>query len=254
MIDRDTDTALTPPAPQPERPVIDYPTQLAGNPAASRALLFGLLGFVPFVAGILAIRYGRRGLAMSAAEPRAGGSGKSRVGIVLGVISLVAWSIAALGLPPAIIRARQQAMRVQCASNLRQIGMAAQMYAIQNRGFLPAALDDIVSPSFVSAQVLICPAASGDPTKPPASSGKFGSYSYVYLGAGRRIQSIGSPAMAPLAYELPTNHGDGGINVLYVDGHVETVSGPAAKRVLSLTPGSSPSSQPAAPQPTSIVK
>jgi prepilin-type processing-associated H-X9-DG protein len=254
MTDRETETAPPPAAPQSVLPVIDYPTRSAGNPAGTRALLFGLLGFVPFVTGALAIRYGRRGLAAAAAEPRAGGAGKSRAGIVLGVVSLVAWTIVTLALPSAIIKARRRAMYVQCASNLRQIGMAAQMYAIQNRGFLPATLDDIVTPSFVPVQVLICPAANGDPTKPPASSGKFGNYSYVYLGAGRKIQSILSPSTTPLAYELPTNHaGDHGeINVLYVDGHVETLWNPAARLVLALTPGSSssPASQPTSQPPT----
>jgi prepilin-type processing-associated H-X9-DG protein len=253
----DSQTEIPPESPRPVVAVIDYPTQSAGNPAASRALLFGLLGFVPFVPGALAIRYGRRGLATAAAEPRAGGIGKSRAGVVLGSISLIVWTIALFSLPPAVIKARRAAMYVQCASQLRQIGMAAQMYAIQNRGFLPATLDDIVAPGLLPVQVLICPAAKGDASKPPASRGKFGNYSYVYLGAGRRIQSIPSPANTPLAYEPPTNHaGDRGeINVVYVDGHVELLTGPAAQLVRALAPGSSPpSSSPpsqATSQPTS---
>jgi prepilin-type processing-associated H-X9-DG protein len=227
--------------------------------------VFGILGFVPFVTGILAIRYGRRGLARVAAEPRAGGAGKSRAGVVLGVVSLVAWSIGVLVLPPALIRAREQARFVQCASNLRQIGMAAQMYANQNRGFLPPTLDDVIAPSLITPQVLECPAAKGDPSKPPASSGKYGNYGYVYLGAGRRIQSFGVAAASttPLAYELPTNHGanSGLINVLYLDGHVEALQGPAAQAVLALTPGAptpgpptpSPASQPSSgPAPTTV--
>jgi prepilin-type processing-associated H-X9-DG protein len=245
----DLQTEIPPESPRPVVAVIDYPTQSAGNPAASRALLFGLLGFVPFVTGALAIRYGRRGLATAAAEPRAGGIGKARAGVVLGVISLVVWTIALLSLPPAVIKARRAAMYVQCASQLRQIGMAAQMYAVQNRGFLPATLDDLVTPSFIPAQLLICPAANGDASKPPASRGKFGNYSYVYLGVGRRIQSIPSPANTPLAYEPPTNHaGDRGeINVVYVDGHVELLTGPAAQLVRALAPSSSPPSPPSSP-------
>jgi prepilin-type processing-associated H-X9-DG protein len=236
-----------PPAstPQPVLPVIDYPTRSAGNRAATLALLFGLLGFVPFVTGVLAIRSGRRGLAVAAAEPRAGGIGKSRAGIVLGVISLLAWTVAALSLPSAFMKARRQAMYVQCASQLRQIGIAAQMYAARSGGVLPMSLDDLIANGGLPAQIVTCPVARGDASKPPASSGKFGNYSYVYLGAGRKIQSIRGPSFTPLAYEPPTNHAGsrGEINVLYVDGHVELVMGPAAQSILALTPGSSPASQ-----------
>ena len=251
MTDPDIETAAS--QPPPVLPVIDYPTQSAGNGDATRALLFGLLGFLPFVTGILAIRYGRRGLARHAAEPRAGGAGQSRAGMALGVISLVAWSILVLMLPSAIIRSRRAAMRVQCMSQLRQIGMASQLYAAQNRGFLPASLDDLVGPpGMVPPQLFICPAARGDASKPPASSGKYGNYSYVYLGAGRRIQTIRNPAMTPLAYEPPTNHTDGWMNVLYMDGHAEMVQGPQAQAILALTPASVQSSS-ATTQPSSAA-
>jgi prepilin-type processing-associated H-X9-DG protein len=255
MTDRETETA--PPPIHPVVPVIDYPTQSAGNPASTRALLFGLLGFVPFVTGALAIRYGRRGLARAAAEPRAGGAGPSRAGIVLGVISLVAWTLLTLILPSAIIKARRQAMYVQCASQLRQIGMASQMYAVRSGGVLPATLDDLIANAALPVQIVLCPAANGDATKPPASSGKFGNYSYVYLGAGRKMQAIASPSMSPLAYEPPTNHagGRGEINVLYVDGHVEMLMGAAAQAVQALTPASPlvPSASQPASQPTSAT-
>jgi prepilin-type processing-associated H-X9-DG protein len=36
-------------------------------------------------------------------------------------------------------KARQQAIRVQCGSNLHQIGLACQMYANQNKGYFPYA-------------------------------------------------------------------------------------------------------------------
>src|SRR5215469_13404184 len=41
-------------------------------------------------------------------------------------------------LMPAIITAQRHAYTVQCASNLRQIGMALQSYARANHGWLPA--------------------------------------------------------------------------------------------------------------------
>lgn len=52
--------------------------------------------------------------------------------VVIGVIALLA-SI----LLPALARAREQGNRTKCSSNLRQIGLAAIMYANDNRGQFP---------------------------------------------------------------------------------------------------------------------
>ena len=53
--------------------------------------------------------------------------------VVIGIIALL------IGiLLPSLSRAREQAKRTQCMSNLRQIGMAVVMYADANKGWLPA--------------------------------------------------------------------------------------------------------------------
>ncbi|HXE53645.1 MAG TPA: prepilin-type N-terminal cleavage/methylation domain-containing protein [Tepidisphaeraceae bacterium] len=53
------------------------------------------------------------------------------------VVIAIIWVLIAL-LMPAIITAQRHAYTVQCASNLRQIGMALQSYAGANHGWLPA--------------------------------------------------------------------------------------------------------------------
>jgi hypothetical protein len=44
---------------------------------------------------------------------------------------------------PALARAREAARRASCASNLRQIGLALEMYQLENRGYYPAAQDPV---------------------------------------------------------------------------------------------------------------
>src|SRR5437762_11574692 len=52
--------------------------------------------------------------------------------VVIGIIAVLI-SI----LIPALSKAREQSIRTKCASNLRQIGIAAFAYATENKGWLP---------------------------------------------------------------------------------------------------------------------
>src|SRR3954452_20105940 len=55
--------------------------------------------------------------------------------VVIGIIALLI-SI----LLPSLNRAREQANRIKCASNLRQIGQSIQIYANENKGAFPRTL------------------------------------------------------------------------------------------------------------------
>lgn len=62
--------------------------------------------------------------------------------VVVGTISV----LVAL-LMPALHKTRQSAMRLACASNMRQLGVAVQAYAAENRGVLPFAAMKVSPPS-----------------------------------------------------------------------------------------------------------
>ena len=66
----------------------------------------------------------------------AGGGGFSLVEL-LAVMAIIAVLFSLL--MPAITRAREQASQVKCLSTLRDIGIAAQMHAVEHDGYLPTA-------------------------------------------------------------------------------------------------------------------
>jgi len=68
--------------------------------------------------------------------------------VVIGIIALLI-SI----LLPSLNRAREQANRVKCASNLRQIGQGIQMYANENKGNFPRTyFDNATQPAIIAWQ------------------------------------------------------------------------------------------------------
>lgn len=109
---------------------------------------------------------------------------------------------------PAIANARHQARRTVSMSNLKQIGIAIHMYAVDHDGKLPPDLQTLVNEGILTAQALRSP-LDDDP-------GEEGSY--IYVGAG--LDTDMGP-MLPVAYEKPEIHGGYMTNVVFLDGHVE---------------------------------
>ena len=254
MSEQDEGKRPVPTAPQPVLPVVEYSSPPPRNANASRAMLFAALSFLPFLPGILAIRYGRRGVREADADPHIGGRSAARAATIIGVVSVSVWTVLAILAVPATINARRKAMRVHCASQLRQLAIGAFMYANVNRGFFPPDLDTLATSAALPPVLLTCPACAGDPTKPVASTGAFGNYNYVYLGNGQRVNALRSPMTVPLIYELPTNHSDPGINVAYADGHVEMLSGQAAQTFMMqmAAAATQPATPPAAATPGAV--
>ncbi|MCK4293133.1 MAG: DUF1559 domain-containing protein, partial [Planctomycetes bacterium] len=106
---------------------------------------------------------------------------------------------------PALTRARGQARRVVSASNLKQIAVVLHMYAEDHDGRFPKDMQE-AKPYYNDSKIL------ESPHKPNGFDGP----SYIYI-AGQ------TTAMEPgniIAYENPAFSSEG-LNVLFMDGHVE---------------------------------
>jgi prepilin-type processing-associated H-X9-DG protein len=113
---------------------------------------------------------------------------------------------------PAIGRARQEARKVACINNLKQIGTGIAMYRNENNGQMPPSLAELRETVLQSSKVFVCPAT--DKTK--KVNGLKTGYKYVGPLPGE------VPPMVIIAYDRKGNH-SGGRNCLFRDFHVEFV-------------------------------
>jgi prepilin-type processing-associated H-X9-DG protein len=169
-----------------------------------------------------------------------------RIGAAVGGVAL-----AILLVLPAMCGAREPANRIKCASNMKQIGLAAIMYANDHGGAFPDDLETILAREDLTPAVLNCPTtadtpATGDTTQAMLEGfRKPGHVSYVYVGKGLTLKS---PPDAVVLYEPLSNHtNDGmkvwserladrtgdGMNVLFTDGHVEWLGNEDGRTILS---------------------
>jgi prepilin-type processing-associated H-X9-DG protein len=132
---------------------------------------------------------------------------------------------------PSLNRAREQANRVKSASNLRQIGLAAMMYANDHQGQFPPDLATMVKKEDLTPSVFINPRT--DTTPPPAGNADANAEwveehsDYVWLGKGKNANKVTPQTW--LAHEKLEGNNDG-INVLFGDGHVEFMTIPEAQQ------------------------
>jgi prepilin-type processing-associated H-X9-DG protein len=85
------------------------------------------------------------------------------IAVVVGVVGLLLAGVLAALLVPAVGAARDAARRTQCMNNVKQIGLAMQMYADTYRTFPPAYTVDAAGKPMHSWRVLLLPYLEGGP-------------------------------------------------------------------------------------------
>jgi len=126
-------------------------------------------------------------------------------GIEVSQMTIAGAGVGAGVLMPAMARAREQAKRASSMSNLKQIGLGLHMYANDHDDKLPSDLAAISS--YVGSSSVF-----DSPRKPKGFTGP----SYIYIPGQTTAMYPGNI----VAYENPAFCQDG-VNVLFLDGHVE---------------------------------
>lgn len=112
-------------------------------------------------------------------------------------------------------------VRHHCASNMRQIGLAVQLYAEEGDGQLPDSLAGLESLDAFEdlTHLLTCPT--------------FGRPDYIYYGRG---QTWPVDKDIPILAEPLGNHEGEGMNILFGDGSVRFVDADEAQSILARRP------------------
>jgi prepilin-type processing-associated H-X9-DG protein len=120
---------------------------------------------------------------------------------------------------PSLSHNKGNGRRINCAGNLKQIGLALLMYSGEHDGYFPNNAANGSNFQVLNAngylangKVYGCPQATNLRTTADASN-------YRYIGSGLKDDND-DPSVNSLAYDQSGNHpGNSWMNVLFIDGH-----------------------------------
>jgi len=174
---------------------------------ATATLVLGILGLIS--CGVLTIPAVICGLIAFLRIHRANGNLTGGRQVIAGLVMAAIGLLLGLMIPPQGI-AREKARRANCLSNMKQIGLAIEMYADGHDGKIPQKFDDL-RPYTSLDKRLICPSAKDTNTP-----------SYQILLGGKKWDSPETSNSVVVA-EWPFNH-RGKHHVLFGDGRIELLA------------------------------
>lgn len=210
------------PVPAGPPPLAPRPASATNNRLAVASLVFGILSvtlavfLVGLLAGLAAVITGHRARGRARGEPaRYGGAGMATGGLVLGYLGTACslfMAILVLGLViPAAGKERSKIADVRCQSNMKQILLAARMYALDNKERFPP---DFLTMSneLSSPRVLRCP---GDKTRTEAAKWTDFSpqqnVSYEFLKPGAVEVEVAGEVVLRCPVHQHLGYGDGSV-------------------------------------------
>lgn len=123
-------------------------------------------------------------------------------------------------------RPRDYSPRLKCASDMREILLAALMYTNEHNGRFPPSLDVLLTTEDITADIFVCPSSNQTSAQGATAADQAASMradlahhlSYIYLGRG--LNNDPNVPLQIILYEPLSDHGGTGINVGYSDGSV----------------------------------